>query len=75
MARPVRLATSCEGWRQGVMERFKFADLWEAAYTAAMSKGPGPRTIYDALIVGSGASGGWVAKGLTEAPEGCWWRV
>ncbi|MBV9671005.1 MAG: NAD(P)-binding protein, partial [Acidobacteriales bacterium] len=23
--------------------------------------------IYDALIVGSGASGGWVAKELTEA--------
>src|SRR5438067_1626705 len=28
--------------------------------------GPSSRNIYDALIVGSGASGGWVAKELTE---------
>ncbi len=28
--------------------------------------GPNQGKMYDALIVGSGASGGWVAKELTE---------
>ncbi|MGA8184199.1 MAG: GMC family oxidoreductase [Terriglobia bacterium] len=32
-----------------------------------MQNGPDHRTVYDALIVGSGASGGWVAKEFTEA--------
>ena len=28
---------------------------------------PQPKTIYDAIVVGSGANGGWAAKKLSEA--------
>jgi choline dehydrogenase-like flavoprotein len=37
------------------------------AYTTRVqTKPPGNRKIYDAVVIGSGASGGWVAKELTE---------
>lgn len=45
----------------------ELAEFRKLTYTAAMQKRIDHRIIYDALVVGSGASGGWVAKELTEA--------
>ncbi len=40
--------------------------LGAESYTVAMAQSPPTPKTFDALIVGSGATGGWAAKQLTE---------